>query len=480
MVVGSLTVETDVVIIGSGPGGYVAAIRAAQLGKDVIVIEKQKRVGGVCLHVGCIPTKALITSSDYFNTLSDLDSMGIKVDNYSIDINKMNSWKQGIIDKLETGIKSLFDKYGIEVIEGVANFIDTKTISISGQSDVNTIKFKDAIIATGSSPIEIDGFKFDKENIISSNQAMSLTEVPKKMVIVGGGYIGTELGTVYGKLGSEVHILEGSGHLIPQLDSEVVDVVAKSLEKFNVNVHYNSKAKNASVVENGCVVDFESEGIANKIECDKVLVVVGRRPNSANLGLDKIGVELADKGFIKVDTQMKTSVSNIYAIGDVVSNPMLAHKASREGKIAAEVIGGIKSAFDNKVIPSVVFNDPEIISVGMTDKEAQDKGYEIVSKKFPYAALGRAHMFDRTNGFIKMICEKKTNRILGVHAVGPHVSEIVAEATLAIEMGANAEDIAFTIHPHPTISEGLSEVSDVVLNKAINIYQKPGEVEKKE
>ncbi len=471
MVVGSLTVETDVVIIGSGPGGYVAAIRAAQLGKDVIVIEKYKRIGGVCLHVGCIPTKALITSSDYFNTLKDLNSMGITVDNYSIDINKMNTWKQGIIDKLEHGIKALFDKHGIEVIEGIATFTSTNTISISGQSDVNTIKFKNAIVATGSSPIEIEGFKFDKENIISSNQAMSLTEVPKKLVIVGGGYIGTELGTVYGKLGSEIHILEGGSHLIPQLDSEVVDIVAKSLEKFNVNVHYNSKAKGATVSDNGVVVEFETEGTNNKIECDKVLVVVGRRPNTKNLGLDTLGVKLTDKGFIEVNEQMKTNVEHIYAIGDVVSNPMLAHKASREGKIAAEVIGGIKSAFDNKVIPSVVFNDPEIVSVGMTDKEAINKGYEVISKKFPYAALGRAHMFDRTEGFIKMICEKGSNRILGVHAVGPHVSEIVSEATLAIEMGANAEDVAFTIHPHPTISEGLSEVSDVILGKAINIYQ---------
>lgn len=473
MVVGSLTVETDVVVIGGGPGGYVAAIRAAQLGKDVVVIDKDKKLGGTCLNVGCIPTKALITSSDYFNTLKELSMMGIDIKDFSVDINKMNEWKQGIIDKLESGIRTLFEKYGIEVIEGMANFEDKNTVKIFGQSDVNTIKFKSAIIATGSLPIEINGFKFDGEYVISSNEAMSLTSVPKKMVIIGGGYIGTELGTVYGKLGSEIHILEGSEHLIGQLDNEIVDVVAKGLSKFNVNVHYKSIAKGVSIENGKAIVSFESDGVANKIECDKVLVVVGRKPNSSSVGLDKVGIECDAKGFIKVDSQMKTNVEHIFAIGDVVGNPMLAHKASREGKVAAEVIGGLKSAFDNKVIPSVVFNDPELISVGFTEKEAIDKGYEVIVKKFPYAALGRAYMFDRTNGFIKMVCEKGSKRVLGVHAAGPHVSEIVAEATLAIEMGANAEDIAFTIHPHPTISEGLSEVADVVLGKAIHIYSEP-------
>lgn len=479
MVVGSLTVETDLVIIGGGPGGYVAAIRAAELGKDVIIVEKNKGLGGVCLHVGCIPTKALITSSDYFNVMSDLESMGIKVQNYSIDMVKMNEWKQGIIDKMERGIKGLCDKHGIEVIEGLGSFIDDHTLAVSGKSDVNTIKFKNAIIATGSIPTPIPGFEYDGKYVISSDEAIALTEVPKKLVIVGGGYIGTEMGTVYGKLGTEVHILEGTDHLIPQLDHEIVDVAAKALGKFGVNVHYNSRAKGVEIVDNHVKVSFDSGDQKDQvIEADKVMVVVGRRPLSQFVGLEKAGVNVDEKGFITVDAQLRTNKPHILAIGDVASQPMLAHKASREGRIAGEVVAGMPSAFDNKVIPFVVFNDPELVSVGLTEEDAQKQGFDVKVKKFPYAALARAHMFDRATGFIKMVADKKTNLVLGVHAAGPHVSEIVAEATLALEMGATVEDLAATIHPHPTISEGLSEVADVVAGKAIHIYDP--EAKKKE
>lgn len=471
MVVGSLTVECDVVVLGSGPGGYVAAIRAAQQGKDVIVVEKDKKVGGVCLHVGCIPTKALITSSDYFNALQELETMGISAKEISVDIEKMNAWKQGIIDKMETGIRSLFDKYGIEVIEGKGSLVDSNTLAVYGQSDVNTIKFKNAIIATGSSPVKIPGFEYDKEYVISSDEGISLQEIPKKLVIVGGGYIGTELGTVYGKLGTEVHILEGSEHLIPQIESEVVDVVANSLDKFNVKVHYKAMAKKVEIKDKKVLVEFEEENTPQSIIADKVMVVVGRKPNTTEIGLEKAGVDVDEKGFVKVNEQMRTSVENIFAIGDIAGQPMLAHKASREAKVAAEVICGIPSAFDNKVIPAVVFNDPEIVSVGLTKDQAEKEGKEVIEKKFPYMALARAHMFDRHQGFIKMVAEKNSKIVLGVHAVGPHVSEIVAEATLAIEMGATVEDLAATIHPHPTISEGMSEVADIILGNAIHIYE---------
>lgn len=478
MVVGSLDIETDLVVIGTGPGGYVAAIRAAQLGKDVVIVEKNKNIGGVCLQEGCIPTKALITSSDYFNTLKDLDMMGICVENYSVDLSKMNNWKNSIITTLEHGISTLLEKNGIEIIEGKAHFKDKNTIAVSGQSDIETISFKSAIIATGSSSLEIPNFQYDGEHIISSKEALELQEVPKKLVIVGGGYIGTEMGTVYGKLGTEVHILEGGSHLIPQLDGEIVDVVAKTINKFNVKCHYKAKANHCEITQQGVRVHFSSQDANDQtIDADKVLVVVGRKPNSNNLNLEDAGVEVDEKGFITVDNQMRTTNSNVFAIGDVVGNPMLAHKASHEGKIAAEVIAGNPSAFDNKVIPSVVFNDPELVSVGMTETQATDKGYDILVKKFPYAALGRAHMFGRTEGFIKMVADKNTHIVLGVHAAGPHVSEIVAEATFAIEMCATIEDVALTIHPHPTISEGMTEVADVLLGKATNIYQPP---EKKE
>lgn len=473
MVVGSLTVETDVVVIGSGPGGYVAAIRAAQQGLDVMVIEKEKNIGGVCLHVGCIPTKALITSSDYFNVLKDLENMGISAKDINIDLSKMNEWKESIISKMEKGIKGLFEKHGIEVIEGIASFKDKNTLAISGQSDVETISFKHAIIATGSSPIQIPGFDFDGDKIISSNEGIALQEVPKKLVIIGGGYIGTELGTVYGKLGSEVHILEGSDRLIGVMDKEVVDVVARRLPEFGVNIHYNAKATGCEKRSEGIIVNFEIQGKQDSIEADKVMVVVGRKPNSQGLNLEDIGVKVNERGFIEVDKQQKTSVDSILAIGDVVGNPMLAHKASAEAKVAGEVVAGKKTYFDNQVIPAVVFNDPELVSVGMMKVEAEKHGISVVEKKFPYAALARAHMFDRADGFIKVVAEEKTNLVLGVHAVGPHVSEIIAEATLAIEMGATIKDLSLTIHPHPTISEGLSEAAEVVEGHAIHIYQPP-------
>jgi dihydrolipoamide dehydrogenase len=473
MVVGSLTVETDVVVIGSGPGGYVAAIRAAQQGLDVMLIEKDKKIGGVCLHVGCVPTKALITSSDYFNVIKDLDKMGISVKDFDIDLSKMNSWKDNIIAKMEKGIRGLFEKHGIEVIEGIASFKDKNTIAISGQSDVETITFKHAIVATGSSPIQIPGFEFDGDKVISSNEGISLREVPKKLVIIGGGYIGTELGTVYGKLGSEVHILEGSSQLIGVIDKDIVDVVARRLPEFGITIHYNAKATSSEKTANGVIVHFEVDGKQETIEADKVMVVVGRKPNSKGLNLEAIGVNISDRGFVEVDKQQRTNVDSILAIGDLVGNPMLAHKASREGKIAGEVVAGKKSYFDNQVIPAVVFNDPEIVSVGLQESEAKDQNIDVIVKKFPYAALARAHMFGREDGFIKLVADAKTKHVLGVHAAGPHVSEIIAEATLAIEMGATVEDLSLTIHPHPTISEGLSEVAEVVEGHAIHIYSPP-------
>jgi dihydrolipoamide dehydrogenase len=473
MVVGSLTVETDVVVIGSGPGGYVAAIRAAQQGLDVMLVEKDKKLGGVCLNVGCVPTKALITSSDYFHVIQDLEQMGISVKDFDIDLTKMNSWKDNIILKMEHGIRSLFEKHGIEVIQGVASFKDKHTLAISGQSDVETISFKHAIVATGSSPIQIPGFDFDGDKIISSNEGISLQEVPKKLIIIGGGYIGTELGTVYGKLGSEVHIIEGSDQLIGVIDKDIVDVVARRLPEFGINIHYNAKATGVEKTQYGVVVSFESEGKTQTIDADKVMVVVGRKPNSKGLGLEEIGVNISDRGFVEVDKQQKTNVDTILAIGDLVGNPMLAHKASREGKIAGEVVAGKKSYFDNQVIPAVVFNDPEIVSVGLQESEAKEQNLDVIVKKFPYAALARAHMFGREDGFIKLVADKKTKLVLGVHAVGPHVSEIIAEATLAIEMGATVEDLSLTIHPHPTISEGLSEVAEIVEGHAIHIYTPP-------
>ena len=467
MVVGSMNIETQVLVIGGGPAGYVAAIRASQLGKEVTLVEEEG-LGGVCLNHGCIPTKAMIHASNFFNTIKELDAMGISVEKYDVDIAKMREWKEGIISKLSNGIKSLMKKYGVEVIEGRAIFRSKNEVHIEGKSDVTGIKFKKCILATGSSPIEVPGFEFSKEGIISSRDALGLKEVPKKLIIIGGGYIGTEMGTVYGKLGCQVEIVEFQDRLIHVMDPEIVAVVAKKLKNFNVNVNLKSKAKSFLYENNTCKVTIENINGEKVLEADKVLVVVGRKPNTKYIGLDVADVKTDEKGFVIVDEQMKSSNSNIFAIGDIAGQPMLAHKAIRQGKVAAEVIGGQASAYDNKVIPSVVFNDPELVSVGYTLKEAQEKGFEAKEGRYPFSASGRAQTLNETDGFLKLVSDANSGVILGMQAVGTNVSNVVSEVALAIEMGATVEDISLTIHPHPTISEAIMEAADSVLGKNVH------------
>lgn len=472
MVVGSMTVESDIVVIGGGPGGYVAALRAAQLGKDVIIVENEG-LGGICLNHGCIPTKAVIHASDFYDRIKDMAATGVIVKDYTVDYKKMKEWKEGILKKLGGGIQTLCDKYGVEVIKGKGVFASSTELHIEGKSDVTAIKFKHAIIATGSLPIEVPGFPFFDEDVMSSRDALSLKEIPHKLAIIGGGYIGTEMGTVYGKLGSEVHIVEMQDRLIPTLEKEIVDVVAKKLKGFNVNAHLKSKALGMEKRDGKVILKIEEDGKPVEIPCDKILVVVGRRPNSKDMGLDKTKVQLDSKGFITVNERQQTTDPNIFAIGDVVGQPMLAHKASKEGKVAAEVICGKPSAFDNKVIPFVVFNDPEIASVGLTESQAAEKGIDVKVGKFPFAALGRAQTLNQTDGFVKTVIDAKTGVLLGVHAVGPSVSDIISEAALAIEMGATAEDIALTIHPHPTLGEAVMESAEAALGTSVHIFAPP-------
>ncbi|MFH1590611.1 MAG: dihydrolipoyl dehydrogenase [archaeon] len=470
MVVGSMTVETDVVVLGSGPGGYVAAIRAAQLGNDVTLVEKESVLGGVCLNHGCIPTKALIHASNFLSTISSLKDMGITIKDYDVDIPKMISWKASIVKRLNDGVAGLLKRNGVEVIKGKGVFKSSDEIHIEGKSDVTAVKFKHAIVATGSLPIEIPGFSFDNPKVITSRDALALTDVPKRLVVIGGGYIGTEMGTVYGKLGSEVHIIEMMDRLLPGLEAEIVDVVAKRLTKFNVTAHLKTKALGLDEDGDTLKVRIEEDGKENSIEADKVLVVVGRKPCSMDMGLENTKVKTDDKGFIKVDKTMRTDDPKIFAIGDVAGQPMLAHKATREAKVAAEVASGKASAFDNRVIPFVVFNDPEISSVGLTESEAKEKGLDIEVGRFPFAALGRALTLNQTDGFVKVIAEKGSNEVLGVQAVGPGASDMISEAALAIEMGATVEDISLTIHPHPTLPEGLMEAAEATMGAAIHIY----------
>lgn len=469
MVVGSLTVDTEVLIIGSGPGGYVAAIRAAQLGKEVMIVEKEKVVGGICLHHGCIPTKALIHASSTFQNLDHVRDMGIEIGQASINVDKLLTWKDKIIIDLEGGIQNLLKKYGIEVITGIATFASATSVHISGQSDVTEINFKQCIIATGGQPIEVKDFPFSHHKIISSRQALGLRVKPKNLVIIGGGYIGTEMATVYGKLGCKVDIIEMGDHLIGSLDPELVDVVTKRLEKFNVTAHTNTQAVGFTDGDRLTVHIKKGDNQTNLV-ADNILVVVGRKPNTANLGLEKAGVKTSPRGFIEVNEQMRSSQPHIFAIGDVVGQPMLAHKASHEGKIAAEVICGKDSYFDNAVIPAVVYNDPEIMTVGMTEQSAQQAGNEVIVGRFPFSALGRSHTMNKPFGFIKVVAQKDSQRIIGVHAVGPHVSELTGEAALAIEMGCVLDDFKLTIHAHPTISEAFVEVAEAAKKEAIHIF----------
>ncbi len=375
-----------------------------------------------------------------------------------------------INEKLNKGISGLFEKYGIELITGKGVFVSNNELRIEGKSDVTVIKFKKAIVATGSSPIEIPGFSFESDFVMTSKDALSLTQIPEKLVIIGGGYIGTEMGTVYAKLGSEVHIVEMQDRLLAGLDKELVDVFAKKLSNYNVTSHLKSKALGIEERNGKVIVKINENGEDKEIEADKILVVVGRKPNSKDIGLETTGVSINKLGFIEVDGTRRTADTNIYAIGDVIGQPMLAHKASKDAKVAAEVICGIPSAFDNKVIPFVVFNDPEIASVGLTQVDAKNKGMNVQVGKFPFAALGRAMTLNQTDGFVKIVAEKETGIVLGVHCVGTGASDIIAEATLAIEMNATLEDIALTIHAHPTLPESLAEAAEATMGKAIHIF----------
>lgn len=469
MVVGSMEVKTQTLVIGAGPGGYVAAIRAAQLGQEVTIIDKNRKLGGVCLNWGCIPTKALIKASNYYAVIQELEEMGIKVKDFELDIKNMKEWKENIINKLEKGIRFLLEKHDVEILRGKAVFTDEKTIRIEGQSDVTKVNFENCIVSTGSSSVEIPGFEFEHEKVLRDKDVLELEEVPKKLLIIGGGYIGTELATVFTKLGSEVEIIEMGEKILSILSKDITDVIRNKLEKKGVKFHTNTQATGFKEVDGQ--IELELKNSDEVIKGDKILVVVGRRPNTKGIGLENAKIELDEKGFVKVNQFLKTTNNNIFAVGDIAGNPMLAHKASRQGKIAAEIISDLPSAYDNKVVPAVVFNDPEMAQIGLSVEQAKKEGYEVNVGKYPFKNSGKAMIEKKTHGFVKVIADKKTDLILGVEAVGPHVSDFIGEAALAIELGATSEDLASTIHPHPTNSEGLMEAAEDVKNSCVHIYR---------
>jgi dihydrolipoamide dehydrogenase len=459
------------VVIGAGPGGYVAAIRLAQLGKDVILVEKNASLGGVCLNVGCIPSKALIHASDLAHEVLHADNMGISVEGLTVNLPKMVEWKDGIVERLTSGVAFLCKQNGVEVIHGSAEFLSDRTLVVSSDEDRVEIEFEQAVIATGSRPMALDGFPHDGEKVIGSTEALSLHSVPERLVIIGAGYIGLELGTVYAKLGSKVSIVEFLPKVTPDLDPEVGKALTRQLKKLGIGLYLSHRAESFEAGEPSIVVAKGPEDEELRLEADVVMMSVGRVPNIETLALEAAGVSTDVKGFITVDQKMQTSAPGIYAIGDVVGGALLAHKAYQEAKVAAEVICGEPAAFDS-VVPAVIYTDPEVAWVGLGEDEAKEQGYDVVTGSFAFKASGRAMSLDSTDGFVKAIADSGTKQLLGIVAVGRGVSEFIGEATLALEMGAFLEDVALTIHPHPTMSEALQEAIEGALGHAVHMVNK--------
>ncbi|WP_026962170.1 dihydrolipoyl dehydrogenase [Alicyclobacillus herbarius] len=469
MVVGEFTQEVDVIVIGAGPGGYVAAIRAAQLGKSVTVVDKGN-LGGVCLNVGCIPSKALISAAEFYEKSKQSPFPGVTTQ-AELDFAKVMEWKQSVVDKMTGGVKTLFKGNKINFVQGEAFFSKADEVRIMKEHESERYKFQHCIIATGSRPIELKSLPYGKR-VLSSTEALSLDHVPESLVVVGGGYIGIELGQTYAKFGSKVTIIEGTKSILPTFDPQAVRLVQRNLKKYGVDVVTEAFAQGVEEHEDGVTLTYKVGDEEKSVKAEYVLVTVGRRPNTDELGLESIGIKMTDKGLIEVDEQCRTSVPNIYAIGDIVPGPALAHKASYEGKVAAEVIAGKKSAVDYRCIPSVVFSDPEIASVGLSEEEAKEQYGEVATGRFPYAANGRAVALNASEGYIKLIADKKSGLLVGAQVIGHEASNLIAELGLAIEMSATLEDIALTIHAHPTLGEMVMEASEVALGSPIHIVSK--------
>jgi dihydrolipoamide dehydrogenase len=471
---GSADIECDTLVLGAGPGGYTAAFRAADLGQKVVLVERFASLGGVCLNVGCIPSKALLHAAKVITEAEEMAHFGVKMSAPEIDLDALRGWKDSIIKKLTGGLTGLAKARKVQVVQGKAAFSSPHTLTVATAEGSKTIAFKNAVIAAGSSVVKIPGFPYDDPRLIDSTGALELRQIPKRLLVIGGGIIGLEMACVYDALGSKVTVVEFADGLIPAADRDLIKPLQKRIEKRYEAIYLKTKLTQLQARSDGLLATFEGEAAPKEPQLyDMVLMAVGRRPNGKEIGADKAGVVVTDRGFIPVDKQQRTNVPHIFAIGDISSDPMLAHKATNEAKIAAEVISGHKVAFDAMTIPSVAYTDPEVAWMGVTETEAKAKGIPFEKASFPWAASGRALAVGREEGLTKLLWDPSTKRIIGAGIVGVNAGELLAETVLAMEMGADLEDLALTVHAHPTLSEtpmfaaemGLGSITDLYLPK---------------
>lgn len=464
--------QYDVVVIGSGPGGYVCAIRCAQLGMKTAIIEKYETLGGTCLNVGCIPSKAMLDSSEhYYKAAHEFEEHGIMLNDLQVDLARMIKRKNDVVEQTVKGVEFLMNKNGIDVFHGVGSFVDKETISIAGKDGDKRIKSKKVVIATGSKPNYFPGMEPDKDRIITSTEALELKEVPKRMIIVGGGVIGLELGSVYARLGSEVIVLEYTDGIIPTMDKTLGKELMKVMKKEGVKFHFHHKVQKIENTGSGVrVIALDKKDEEVSYEGDYCLVSVGRKPYTEGLGLDNIGIKTDDRGRIEVDEHLQTQVEGVYAIGDVIKGAMLAHKAEEEGVFVAEVLNGEKPHINYRLIPNVVYTWPEVAGVGYTEEELKTEGRDYKVGSFPIRALGRSRASGDTHGLIKILADKSSDEILGVHMIGPRVADLISEGVVAMEYRASAEDVARMSHAHPTYSEAVKEAALAATeNRALHV-----------
>jgi dihydrolipoamide dehydrogenase len=459
----------DLVVIGSGPGGYIAAIRGAQLGLKVACVEKDATLGGTCLNIGCIPSKALLESSHlYVQTKEDAREHGITTTSVKLDLAKLMGRKSAVVDRLTTGVAGLFQKNKITHVKGVGRISSPNSVDVEGADGIQTLQAKNILIATGSIPSSLPGITIDEKRIVSSTGALSFSEVPKKLIVIGGGFIGLELGSVWARLGSEVEVIEYAGSLVPNIDAEISKMLQGLLKKQGLNFHLNTAVKAVQLEGSQVKVEMEHDGKISHLTADRVLMSVGRKPYIENLGLDSVGIKVDKRGFIEVNSQFQTNVPSIYAVGDVIGGAMLAHKSEEEGVCCVEGIVGEKPKVNYHLVPGILYTHPEVAAVGATEQELKEKNIPYRVGKFRFSANGRAIAAGEMDGMVKIIAHKETDEVLGAHIIASHASEMIHELCVAMEFSATAEDIAMTMHGHPTLSEAIKEAALAVHGRTLN------------